>query len=412
MTTTAQAPPVRVTERIADGVLDGRGRQVRDRVRELVAAEVAPRAPAVDAGPEFPAAGYGALAEAGLAGLQVDPAYGGSGDTLVTYVTVVEEIARACGSTSSVYMTQMHACHPLMFAGTPEQCAWYMPAICRGTQIAAIAITELGAGSDMAGMATRARRTADGYVIDGVKSYIANGASAGVVVVFAVTDPGDRRQGVTAFLVDRASPGLSVGEPLPKLGQRGSELVQMTFTDCHVPAKARIGEEGSGYELSFRSVVRSRISAAAQGVGFAAGAVDGAVAWAAREGLLASGARYAQDIQFRLAELAAQTAAARMLLATTAALVDRVGTEAMAEVSAAKLFCTDTGMRVADAAMAVMGEDGDDPELAVERIWRDAKAAQTYDGTSEVQRMLVVRAIRHDQSSIQTTPQHERSHAI
>lgn len=379
-------------EPAADALLGPAERAVRDAVRAVVAREVAPRARSVDAEARFPAEGYQALARAGLAGLLFPRALGGSGHSTLAYAVAMEEIAAACGATATVYMTQMHAAYPIYLAGTPAQQQRYVPPLCDGRLYGALAISEPDGGSDVAAMRTLARRDGDGYVIDGAKTFITTGDRSGVVVLFATVDRALGRRGITAFLVEPGTPGFSTGRPLHKLGIRGSSTVELFFAGCRVPASSRLGGEGEGFELSMRSVVKSRISAAAQGLGLARGAYERALRWAHARGLLAAGARADQDVQFALADLRTRLLAARLLLYRVAARVDEaVEHELTGEIALVKLHCSDLAMAVTAEAVDLLGDEGDLEELEVERYLRDAKITQIYDGTNQIQRLLVAR---------------------
>jgi alkylation response protein AidB-like acyl-CoA dehydrogenase len=380
-------------------------RAVRDRTRAVVREIVAPRASAVDREERFPTESVQALADAGLAGLLTSREYGGAGASVVAYAAALEEITAACGSTSTVVMTQMHCAHPIELAGNDEQKRCVLPELAAGTCIGALGVTEPGAGSDVAAMRTTARRDADGYVVNGAKTFITSGDRAGAIVLFATVDRSRRRDGITAFLVQGDPPGLRRGAPMHKMGLRGSSTTELFFDDCRLPVSACLGGEGNGYQLSMESVIRSRISAAAQGVGHAVGAYVAAVAWASRYGLLSSGRRDAQRIQFRLAEMRTRVAAGRVLLYATAALVDRADIEAIAQVSTAKLRCTDLGVEIATEAVDLLGLVGDFVRWGAERRLRDAKVGEIYDGTNEVQRMIVARDIRRRASSAAANPE-------
>jgi hypothetical protein len=368
--------------------------EIRRRVRAVVETEVAPRAQAVDAASSFPADSYQALAKAGLAGLSMPVELGGSGHSMVAYCVAMEEIAAACGATSTVYMTQMHCAHPILLQGTKIQHDLYIPGLCNGSLYGSLAVTEAGAGSDVAAMRTVARRDGDDYVLNGNKTFITTGDRADVIVLFASVDRDRGRHGITAFLVPRGAAGLSTGRVLGKLGLRGSSTAELFLDDCRIPASSRLGDEGSGYDLSIRSVVKSRMSAAAQGVGFARAAYQAAALWAANHGLLSGSRRDAQDAQFLLADLRTEVLAARQVLYATADLVDKAKTDPVTEVAMCKLRCTDVGVDVSFRAMDLLGADGDLVELGVERIARDARATQIYDGTNQVQRLLIARDIR------------------
>jgi hypothetical protein len=355
---------------------------------------------AVDADSAFPHESYQALAAKGLAGLLMPEALGGSGHSTVAYAAAMEEITAACGSTSTVYMTQMHCAHPIALTGSDAQRRRTVPALCSGAAYGSLAVTEPDAGSDVASIRTAAVRQGDSWVVNGTKTFITTGDRADVIVVFATVDRSAGRSGITAFLVEGNPPGLRRGRPMHKMGLRGSSTSELSFEDCRLPADACLGGVGAGYDLSMRSVVNSRVSAAAQGVGHATGAYSAAVAWAAERGLLAAARRDAQPVQFALADMRTRIAAARTLLYCTAAVVDRAargdgcGGDPIAEVSMAKLHCTDLAVQIATEAVLLLGAEGDLARCGVERRLRDAKVGQIYDGTNQVQRMLVARDIR------------------
>lgn len=362
---------------------------------EVIARIVAPEALTVDRESLFPAACIQALAEAGLGGLLMPPTLGGLGTSTATYAEALSRIAAACGSTSTVYMTQMHCAHPIHLQGRPDQHQAWIPAICGGTAIGAIALTEPEAGSDVASMRTTARRDGDSYVINGEKTFISNADVADVIVLFATVDSGLGKNGITAFLIDTAhTQGLEAGQPMKKLGQKGASTVTLGFQDCRIPVAARLGAEGEGYPLLLRSVTKSRISAAAQGIGFAQGAFDATVRHCAERDLLSSRTRDAQDLQFELARLRAEIAAGRSMLREVCDLVDASAEDPTADVAMVKLHCTTLGVRVASACAELLGEDGDRDDIGAERRLRDAKITEIYDGTNQVQSMLVARDIR------------------
>jgi alkylation response protein AidB-like acyl-CoA dehydrogenase len=364
-------------------------------VDAVVQRTIRPHAAKVDAESTFPAEGLKDLASEGLGVLLMPRDLGGTGASSATYADALARVSAACGSTSTVYMTQMHCAHPIHLQGSDEQVEKWIPRLCDGSAVGAIALTEPGAGSDVGTMRTFARPDGDNYVINGEKTFISNGDRADVIVLFTSTDLRRGKDGVTAFLLETAElDGFEVGAPMKKLGQKGASTVSLAFQDCVIPASARMGAEGEGYPLLLRSVVRSRISAAAQGVGFAQGGFDRVVAWAAERDLLSSRTAAAQDLQFELARLRGEITAARAMLFSVCDQVDAGGEEPVAEVSLAKLHCTTLGTRVAAACIALLGPDGDLVELGVERQLRDAKIAEIYDGTNQIQSMLVARDIR------------------
>ncbi|TDO51659.1 hypothetical protein EV643_103398 [Kribbella sp. VKM Ac-2527] len=364
------------------------------KVQKVVAEAVAPAAGVTDRNGTFPAEQIAALAEAGVGGLLMPERLGGLNTSTATYADSLAAIAAACGSTSTVYMTQMHCAHPIHVQGRPDQQEAWIPRLCSGDAIGAIALTEPEAGSDIASMRTTALLDGDHYVINGEKTFISNGDVADVIVLFATVDTKRGKDGITAFLVDTAAvEGLHAGAPMKKLGQKGASTVALGFEECRIPVSARLGDEGQGYALLLRSVTKSRISAAAQGIGFAQGAFDATVQYCAERDLLSARTRSAQDLQFALARLRAEIAAGRAMLNEVCDLVDASPDDPTGEVAMAKLHCTALGVEVSSTCVELLGEDGDQWDLGVERRLRDAKITEIYDGTNQVQSMLVARAI-------------------
>lgn len=379
----------RADELVPDTLLGPAELELRRRLRVVLAVEVAPRAAGLDATGEFAGPSYQALARAGLAGLLFPPQYGGTAHGTLGYAMAVAEIAAVCASTSLVYMTQMHAGYPILVAGTEAQRRAHLPGLCSGERYGSLAITEPDAGSDVAALRTIARRDGDGYVLDGAKTFITTGDRADVIVCFATVDPGAGRRGLTAFVVDGTASGLRRGRTLAKLGMHGSSTAELFLDGVRVSADAVLGGEGGGWALSMRSVVKSRISAAAQGVGLAMGA------YLAGVDQLHRAERPPQRTAFALAELRAAITAGRLLLYATAAATDRADApDLTAEVAMTKLVCTDLGVRVADAMTELLGPAGDLVAVAVERHLRDAVVTQIYDGTNNIQKLLVDRDTR------------------
>jgi alkylation response protein AidB-like acyl-CoA dehydrogenase len=371
----------------ADAALTHRELQIRARTRDVVAREIAPRAAHVDESAEFVHDGYQALAAAGLSGLVFPHHLGGSGDTHVAYAVAMEEVATGCAATSLVFMTQMHAAYPILLAGSEELQARYIPGLLDGTAYGSLAITEPNAGSDVAGLRTTAVRTAGGYVLSGAKTFITTGDRAGVIVCFASTDRSAGRRGISAFVVDGSWEGIGRGKPLRKMGMHGSSTAELFLDDVRVPADHRLGDEGGGWTVVMSSVVKSRISAAAQGVGLARAAYARTIATLRR----LHGVRLPDEKLFALADMRGRILQGRLLLHAVARHVDASGAVPPAQIGIMKQACTDLGWEIADTATGLLGAHGDLSVFGVERCLRDAKVTQIYDGTNEIQRLLIGR---------------------
>jgi alkylation response protein AidB-like acyl-CoA dehydrogenase len=374
-------------ESVTDALLDERELRVRSQVREVVAAEVAPRAARADQTHEFVRDSYRALAEAGLAGFLFPKSLGGTADTNVAYAVAMEEITAGCAATSLVYMTQTHAAYPIMMAGSAELAEAYIPKLLSGAAYGSLAITEPNAGSDAASLQSVAAPVADGYSLSGSKTFITTGDKADVIVCFATVDRARGRDGVTAFVLNGSWPGLERGKPLSKMGMHGSSTAELFFDGVPIPADHRLGEEGGGWRIVMNSVIKSRISAAAQGVGLARGAYGRTLRALTR----LHGAKLPDEAAFALATLRGQILQGRLLLLAVAREVDRSSTPNAGQIGIMKQACTDLGWQVAREAMRVLGPYGDLADLGVERCLRDAKVTQIYDGTNEVQRLLIAR---------------------
>ncbi|GAB3201639.1 acyl-CoA dehydrogenase family protein [Nocardioides hungaricus] len=374
-------------ESVADGLLSPREMEVRRTLRELCATDVAPGAEVADREHRFVEGSIAAIARAGLLGILVPCDLGGSGDSHVAYAVAMEEIAAACAATSLVFMTQMHAAYPIMTAGSPEVRERYVPGLADGTVIGALGITEPDAGSDVSGLRTTAVRAGDAYEITGSKTFITSGDRADVVVLFATVDRSLGRRGITAFALDGAAPGLTRGRPFDKLGMHGSTTAELFLDRVAVPVGSRLGDEGGGWAIVMRSVVKSRVSAAAQGVGLA----RAAYARAAHVLNALHGPAWPAETTFAMADLRGRILQARLLLWATARQIDQTGDADTAHVGVMKQQCTDLGFRAGVEAVRILGPYGDIRSLEVERCLRDAKVTQIYDGTNEVQRLLIGR---------------------
>jgi len=366
---------------------------LRDLVQDLVEKHVAPEALMTDREARFPRPAMDVLATVGLLGIAVPEAYGGSGGTEIQYLLAVEELARACGSTSLTYMTQIHACLVLMAAGSEEQKHRGLPSLCDGSRIGAIALTEPAAGSDLGSLTTRARKVEDGYVLDGAKVFITNGGVADLLCVFARTSD-DGARGVSVFVVEAGSPGLSTGEPLQKMGMRGSNTVEVFLDGVVVTESQRLGPEGSGFATAMRILEGARLSTAAQALGLAQGAFDRALAYARAREQFGRPIFDFQAVQFRLVDMHTNIAAARALLYQVGRVVDADPNGSHAAASAmVKVHCSDVAMAVTTDAVQTLGGYGYIEEYEVERFMRDTKVTQIYDGTNDINRLVVARGL-------------------
>lgn len=375
-------------EEVCDGLVAAEALRFRAEVRKTVAQHVAPRAAAADRESRFVGEGYLALAEAGLVGVLFPPDLGGLGRGTVDYALAMEEIAAACPSTSLVYMTQTHAAYPIMLRGSAELAKRYIPPLLDGRAYGSMAITEPDAGSDASRLRTSASPCTDGaFQLNGSKTFITTGDRADVIVCFATTDPAAGRNGVTAFVVPGDAPGLTHGWPMHKMGMHGSSTAELFFDGTPIDAGHMLGAPGSGWDLLTHAVVKSRISAAAQGVGIARGAYA--------HGLVLLNQIYdralPQQVADRMADLRGRLSQGRLLLLATARHVDAATGPPTASIAMMKQHCTDLGYATAAEIVRLLGPYGDFAELGAERYLRDAKVTQIYDGTNEIQRLLIAR---------------------
>jgi alkylation response protein AidB-like acyl-CoA dehydrogenase len=365
--------------------------QTRDLARAIARERVAPLAARVDETEEYPTDSLQHLAQAGLMGLYVPEAYGGAGLGTQAFCLAVEEIAWACASTAVIYLVQYAAGYPLVSHGTEDQKRRYLPRLAAGEITTALSISEPGAGSDAASMATTAVRKGDRYLLNGTKMWVTNGSRAGVITLFATVDRGAGHKGVTAFLVEPGYPGFALGKLERKMGIRGSPTVAIHLSDCEVPVDNRLGGEGEGFRVALGALDRSRPAVGAQAVGIAQAALDAAVGYARERRQFDRPIADFQGIQFMLADMAMQVHAARLLVRHAAGLVDRGVTGTALESSMAKCFAADAAMRVTTDAVQVFGGYGYTREYPVERFMRDAKITQIYEGTNQIQRVVIAR---------------------
>jgi alkylation response protein AidB-like acyl-CoA dehydrogenase len=363
-------------------------------VRELVTEKVAPRAAEIDETGEFPWDIKELFAQNDLLGIPIPSEYGGLGGTFQTYCKVVEEIAKACASSSLIVAVQELGMLPIMIAGSDEQKRRFLPKIASGELLAAYALTEVSSGSDALGsMKTRAVKKGDNYVLNGQKIWITNGSVADVVCVFAVTDPDAGSRGVSAFVVEKGTPGFAVGNKEKKMGIRGSPTVELVFDNCEVPAANRLGEEGEGFKIAMRVLDKSRPGIAAQALGIAAGALEYATNYAKDRIAFGKPIGQHQGVGFMLADMKTDVEAARLLLYEAARRCDEGAPDVTLWAAMAKLKCGDVAMSVTTDAVQVLGGFGYSADYPVERMMRDAKITQIYEGTQQIQRLVISRAL-------------------
>ena len=368
--------------------------ELRAMVRDLAEERIAPRAAEIDEKQEFPWDLKELLAKQDLLGTCFDERHGGTNLDTIGQSIVAEEIARVDATTSLIPIVQKLGALPIILAGTDAQKDRYFPRLASGEWLAAFALTEAAAGSDVASNRMRATRDGDDYVLNGSKRFITHGSVANVLTVFALTDPeAGGRRGMSAFIVEADTPGFAAPRVEHKMGIRGSPTAELTFDDVRVPVANRLGQDGEGFRIAMETLDRSRLSIAAQAVGIAQGALDASVAYAADRQQFGQRVVDFEGIQFMLADMASQTEAARQLTYAAAARVDVGASDLPYWTSSAKLVAGDTAMKVTTDAVQVLGGYGDITEYPVERMMRDAKITQLYEGTQQIQRLIVARQL-------------------
>ncbi len=368
-------------------------RMIRDLARKIARERIAPHAAHYDETETYPEESMRAIVDSGLFGIWVPEEYGGSAMGCLALSLVSEEIAAACASTATQYLDQPLGGLPILLAGSDEQKKKYLPRLATGELLSAYSLSEPGAGSDAAGLRTTAVRKGDHYVLDGSKQWCTNGDHADVVTVFATVDASKRARGVTAFLVEKGTPGFTVGKKEKKLGIRASPTVALHFTDCAVPVEQRLGAEGEGFKIAMRTLDVTRPATGAMAVGIAQAALDAAVGYARERQQFGQPIASFQGIQFMLADMAMAVHGARLMVHHCARQVDAGVTDNTFEASMAKCFAADAAMKVTVDAVQVFGGYGYTREYPVERYMRDAKIMQIYEGTNQIQRVIVAKAL-------------------
>lgn len=370
--------------------------QVVDAVRDFVQGEIAPHAAAWDKAHSFPRQALRGLGELGCFGLTVAPQWDGAGFDYVTLAAVIEEIAAGDGALSTIIsVINSVGCGPIERFGNDWQKNTFLRPIARGEWISAFCLTEPDAGSDAAALRSRAVRDGDDWVINGVKQFITNGKHADVAIVFAVTDPAAGKKGISAFLVPTTAAGYTVAKVEDKMGQHASDTCQIVFDNVRVPASHLLGKEGEGYRIALANLESGRIGIAAQCLGMARAALEFATRYATERQTFGQAIIRHQAVGFRLAEAAAKLEAARQLVRHAAALKD-AGKPCLKESSMAKLVASEMAEAVCSAAIQTLGGYGYLSDYPLERIYRDVRVAQIYEGTSDVQKLVIARALEDE----------------
>ncbi|MBF7151819.1 acyl-CoA dehydrogenase AcdA [Bacillus albus] len=366
---------------------------IRKMVRDFAKNEVAPTAAERDEEERFDRAIFDQMAELGLTGIPWPEEYGGIGSDYLAYVIAVEELSRVCASTGVTLSAHTSlAGWPIFKFGTEEQKQTFLRPMAVGKKIGAYGLTEPGSGSDAGGMKTIAKRDGDHYVLNGSKIFITNGGIADIYVVFALTDPESKQRGTSAFIVESDTPGFSVGKKESKLGIRSSPTTEIMFEDCRIPVENLLGEEGQGFKIAMQTLDGGRNGIAAQAVGIAQGALDASVEYARERHQFGKPIAAQQGIGFKLADMATDVEAAR-LLTYQAAWLESEGLPYGKESAMSKVFAGDAAMKVTTEAVQVFGGYGYTKDYPVERYMRDAKITQIYEGTQEIQRLVISRML-------------------
>ena len=365
---------------------------IRDTIRELVEDRVSPRAAEIDEKAEYPKDIEKLFADNGILGIPFPEQYGGISGSSVTICMGIEEIAKACATSSLILAVQALGSYPILVAGTEEQKKRLCPPLASGEKVAAYALSETGSGSDAAAMKTRAKRHGNEYVLNGTKQFITAGSVAGTLVVFAQTDPDDHH-GISAFVLERETSPWQASKLEHKLGIRGSPTAQLVFEDVKVPVANRLGDEGAGFKLALAVLDRSRPGIGAQALGIAEGAFAYALQYVKERQQFGQAVASFQGIQFMLADIATQIEATRHLVYRAATKVDAKAPDLTKIAAMAKLFASDMAMKVTTDCVQLLGGYGYISDYPVERMMRDAKITQIYEGTNQIQRVVIARSL-------------------
>jgi alkylation response protein AidB-like acyl-CoA dehydrogenase len=362
-------------------------------VREIALERVAPRAAEIDHTGAFPWDIKELLAQQDILAMPFPTEYGGIGASELAIVMTIEELARHCATTSLILAVQQLGSTPILLAGNEEQKRKYFPRLASGEWLAAYGLTESGSGSDAAAMQTVAVRKGDKYILNGSKRFITNGGLAHVNSIFAITGRGMGTRGISAFIVEKDFPGFSVGRIEDKMGIKGSQTAELIFTDCEVPAENLLGREGDGFRIAMTTLDRTRPGIGAQALGIAQGALDLAVSYSKQRVQFNRPIAENQGIQFMLADMATKVEAARLLVYNVAELIDLNTKEFSKYAAMAKMFASDIAMEVTNDTIQILGGYGYMKEYPAERMMRDAKITQIYEGTNQIQRLVIARSL-------------------
>jgi alkylation response protein AidB-like acyl-CoA dehydrogenase len=368
-------------------------RMLRETVRQLSDDKIAPRAAEIDQTAEFPWDVYEALRRADLHAVHIPVEYGGAGADSIAGCIVIEEVARACASSSLIPAVNKLGTMPLLLSASAELKQQVLPEVASGAAMFSYALSEREAGSDAAAMRTRAVRDGDSWVLNGTKCWITNAGVSTYYTVMAVTEPDAGANGISAFVVHKDDPGFSVGTKERKLGIKGSPTCEIYFTDCRIPVTRIIGEPGTGFKTALRTLDHTRLTIGAQALGIAQGALDAALGYVKQRQQFGRRIADFQGVQFMLADMAMATEASRQLIYAAAAKAERGEPDLTFASAAAKVLASDTAMRVTTDAVQLFGGYGYTKDFPVERMMRDAKITQIYEGTNQVNRMVMARQL-------------------
>jgi alkylation response protein AidB-like acyl-CoA dehydrogenase len=382
-----------MTEAIMDYFLSEDQMMIKELVRQIAEEKVVPVREELDEKEEFPWEIMKVLAQSDLFGLFIPEEYGGLGKGCIELCIAVEELSRACVGVATTYAANALGSYPVLLFGTEEQKKKYLPEIAAGKRLVAFGLTEANAGSDAAGIQTTAKLDGNEYVLDGTKQWITNGGEAEIYTIIAMTDKSKGARGASAFIVEKGTPGFSFGKKEKKMGIRASATRELIFDSCRIPKENILGKQGLGFIVAMRTLDNARAGVGAQGVGVAQGAFEEAVKFARQRIQFGHPIISFQAIQHMLADMATEIEAARALLYGVARYIDSGAKEISKESAMAKLFATDMAMRVTTNAVQVMGGSGYMREYPVEKMMRDAKILQIYEGTNQIQRNIIGQAL-------------------